>query len=540
MPWYAAHRDLPNPVFCATRLYARPGRAGAPPAPLVAAADAVIVGLLRAGRRGGRRVDLRHGPRAQGLLRHRHAGHAGEARARRARLSLARPDPAARPLSLLHRRPDPAPAGGRARLAHGPRALLLGRRACLPAAGRAECAGTWAISAPTAPTASRRWSGCCWPARAPCPNAASPWPARSTRTASPGRPTSSALEHLPPPDAPGLLRRPALHPEPHPCRHGGGRLVALACGCSRPRPAACRSISDVWEGSTPFPARARRSCSPRGAMPSARILRDLPEERRRAVGPPPEPACWRVTPRRCGRASSRRISSRHGTPARPRAPAAGRDRERGGQDGQQSGPRQDHPRHRRRRLHRLAFVRGAADPRPRVLCLDNFQTGCARNIDHLREDAGFASSRTTSSSPCRKNVAVDGIYNLACAASPPQYQRDPVHTLKTSVLGSLHLLELRRAPRRHDPPGLDQRGLRRPGGASPARELCGQRQPGGPACLLRRGQARRRDAVLRLPPHPRRADQGGPDLQHLRAADARGGRPDHLQFRRPRRCAASR
>ena len=51
-----------------------------------------------------------------------------------------------------------------------------------------------------------------------------------------------------------------------------------------------------------------------------------------------------------------------------------------------------------------------------------------------------------------------------------------------------------------DPPGLHQRGLRRPAGASAARGLLGQRQPDRPALLLRRGQALRRDAVLRLPP----------------------------------------
>jgi UDP-glucuronate decarboxylase len=77
----------------------------------------------------------------------------------------------------------------------------------------------------------------------------------------------------------------------------------------------------------------------------------------------------------------------------------------------------------------------------RVLCLDNFQTGSARNIDHLREDGRFRVLAHDIVEPVPKHVEVDEIYNLACAASPPQYQRDPVHTLKTSVLGSLHLLE---------------------------------------------------------------------------------------------------
>jgi UDP-glucuronate decarboxylase len=40
------------------------------------------------------------------------------------------------------------------------------------------------------------------------------------------------------------------------------------------------------------------------------------------------------------------------------------------------------------------------------------------------------------------DLAVDEIYNLACPASPPHYQADPVHTMKTNVIGSLNLLEL--------------------------------------------------------------------------------------------------
>jgi spore maturation protein CgeB len=44
VPWYAAHRDLPNPVFCATRLYADPDELRRRHADLVAGADAVIVG----------------------------------------------------------------------------------------------------------------------------------------------------------------------------------------------------------------------------------------------------------------------------------------------------------------------------------------------------------------------------------------------------------------------------------------------------------------------------------------------------------------
>jgi UDP-glucuronate decarboxylase len=79
-----------------------------------------------------------------------------------------------------------------------------------------------------------------------------------------------------------------------------------------------------------------------------------------------------------------------------------------------------------------------------VWCVDSLETGSEANIAHLHAHAGFRMIRHDIVQPLPQDLAVDAIYNLACAASPPQYQRDPVHTLKTSVLGALHLLELAR------------------------------------------------------------------------------------------------
>ena len=60
VPWYAAHRDLPNPVFCTTRLYRDLDELERLHAPVVAAADAVILGsyVPDGAMVGG--VDLRH------------------------------------------------------------------------------------------------------------------------------------------------------------------------------------------------------------------------------------------------------------------------------------------------------------------------------------------------------------------------------------------------------------------------------------------------------------------------------------------------
>lgn len=73
-----------------------------------------------------------------------------------------------------------------------------------------------------------------------------------------------------------------------------------------------------------------------------------------------------------------------------------------------------------------------------VLCVDNFITGSKENIAHLLPLSNFEIIRHDVSFALY--VDVDEIFNLACPASPVHYQSDPVHTLKTSVLGSLHML----------------------------------------------------------------------------------------------------
>jgi UDP-glucuronate decarboxylase len=76
-----------------------------------------------------------------------------------------------------------------------------------------------------------------------------------------------------------------------------------------------------------------------------------------------------------------------------------------------------------------------------VICLDNFFTGDRRNLA-----AAAAAMRQSGGHPPRRDATVPcrgrQIYNLACPASPLHYQRDPVHTVRTSVLGALNTLEL--------------------------------------------------------------------------------------------------
>ena len=75
-----------------------------------------------------------------------------------------------------------------------------------------------------------------------------------------------------------------------------------------------------------------------------------------------------------------------------------------------------------------------------VICADNFFTGSKRNIAHLMSNPCFELIRHDVTFPLY--VEVDEIYNLACPASPVNYQFDPVQTLKTSVHGAINMLGL--------------------------------------------------------------------------------------------------
>ena len=73
-----------------------------------------------------------------------------------------------------------------------------------------------------------------------------------------------------------------------------------------------------------------------------------------------------------------------------------------------------------------------------VICLDNFFTSQKANISHLLEKPNFELVRHDVTMPIW--LEVDQIYNLACPAAPGHYQYNPIKTLKTSVLGAIHVL----------------------------------------------------------------------------------------------------
>ncbi|MBJ2156781.1 UDP-glucuronic acid decarboxylase family protein [Variovorax sp. IB41] len=91
-----------------------------------------------------------------------------------------------------------------------------------------------------------------------------------------------------------------------------------------------------------------------------------------------------------------------------------------------------------------------------VLCVDDFSTGARRNVAHLlghprltlvTHDVTHDITRHVTHDVTRDlatplGAHVDRIYNLACPASPVHYQRDPVQTTRTCVLGALNMLAL--------------------------------------------------------------------------------------------------
>ena len=131
---------------------------------------------------------------------------------------------------------------------------------------------------------------------------------------------------------------------------------------------------------------------------------------------------------------------------------------------------------------------------------------CARTIS--------SPARAATSSPCSINkrfelirhdvtfplfVEVDEIYNLACPASPIHYQHDPVQTTKTSVHGAINMLGLAKRVKAKILQASTSEVYGDPNVHPQTRGLLGQRQSDRAALLLRRGQALRGDAVLRLP-----------------------------------------
>ena len=79
-----------------------------------------------------------------------------------------------------------------------------------------------------------------------------------------------------------------------------------------------------------------------------------------------------------------------------------------------------------------------------VVCLDNFLTGSPRNVEHLLQRPGFRLVRADVSDYLHVTGPVDAVLHFASPASPIDYLKLPIHTLKVGSIGTLHTLGLAR------------------------------------------------------------------------------------------------
>lgn len=88
------------------------------------------------------------------------------------------------------------------------------------------------------------------------------------------------------------------------------------------------------------------------------------------------------------------------------------------------------------------LCRKLLDAGDEVVCMDNFYTGRRENIAELRADKHFSFIEHDVTEPYTANA--DEIYNLACPASPVWYQKEPVKTFMTNILGAKNALDAAR------------------------------------------------------------------------------------------------
>ena len=77
-----------------------------------------------------------------------------------------------------------------------------------------------------------------------------------------------------------------------------------------------------------------------------------------------------------------------------------------------------------------------------LICIDNLSSSDESNIESLKGHNNFTFIKHDVVDPIDDKF--DEIYNFACPASPPQYQKDPIQTSKTSVYGAFNLLEMQK------------------------------------------------------------------------------------------------
>ena len=152
-----------------------------------------------------------------------------------------------------------------------------------------------------------------------------------------------------------------------------------------------------------------------------------------------------------------------------------------------------------------------------VLCVDNFYTGARRNIEHLLDHKRFELLRHDITHPLF--VEVDEIYNLACPASPVHYQRDPVQTTKTSVIGSINVLGLAKRLKAKVFQASTSEVYGDPSVHPQHESYWGNVNPIGPRSCYDEGKRCAETLFLRLPQAAQRPNKSRSNIQYLWAED---------------------
>ena len=156
-----------------------------------------------------------------------------------------------------------------------------------------------------------------------------------------------------------------------------------------------------------------------------------------------------------------------------------------------------------------------------VTCIDNLITGQAQNVAHLMGDRKFRLIDYDVTDYLHVPGDVDYVLNFASPASPVDYLKWPIHTLKVGAFGTHKGLGLAYHKGRDSSYCLDVRGLRRSPRQPATRDLLGKRESNRAERCVRRGEALRRGHDPRLQPGARCRHQDRPDLQYLWPEDAR-------------------
>ncbi len=78
----------------------------------------------------------------------------------------------------------------------------------------------------------------------------------------------------------------------------------------------------------------------------------------------------------------------------------------------------------------------------KVICVDDFSSSSEKNISHLLDNDKFELIEHNIINKLEIDGKIDEIYNFACPASPVAYQKNPIETIKTNVMGTINMLEL--------------------------------------------------------------------------------------------------